>query len=381
MYFPAFSFKTEGMNHTNRRNWLKTVALGGGFSLLESATPLWAKPNTYPLNYSGLVKLNANENPYGPSAMVRQAIKNELDLACRYPSAYLSELTQKIAYKEEIDPKCVVITGGSTEGLKASGLLFGSNGREIIAADPTFQALLTYAENLGSYVHRVPLTPDFKHDLEAMEKRINQNTGLIFICNPNNPTGTLLDSDKLIDFIKSNENRSVIFSDEAYYDYISLPEYPSMIDLVREGRNVIVSKTFSKVYGLAGMRIGYLLARPDIADRLKKVVMANTNVLAIIAAKSAIDDSDFYKFSIEKNELAKNAIYSELEKLSIPHIISHTNFVFFKSGLSVSELNNRLLKKNIQIGRPFPPLIDWARVSTGTLESVNQFLIGLRQVL
>lgn len=348
---------------------------------MESTTSAWAKPNFFPKKGVGPIKLNANENPYGPSSKVRQAIAAELDLACRYPSAYLSELTHKIAVKEEIDPKCVVITGGSTEGLKASGLLFGSGGREIVAADPTFQALLTYAENQGSYVHRVPLASDFQHDLEAMEKRITQNTGLVFICNPNNPTGSLLDSGKLIDFIKSTEKKTVIFSDEAYYDYISLPNYPSMIELVREGRNVIVSKTFSKVFGLAGMRIGYLIARPDIADKLKKVVMANTNVLAIIAAKTALDDSDFYKFSIQKNEIAKNAIYKSLDELEIQYIPSHTNFVFFQSGLTVSELNQRLLSKNIEIGRPFPPLLDWARVSSGTLESVYLFLSGLREVL
>ncbi|MFM1878977.1 MAG: hypothetical protein RLZZ241_1843 [Bacteroidota bacterium] len=369
------------MKQTDRRNWLKTIALGSSLTLLGGTEvfPSFKKKGHF--IESGPIRLNSNENPYGPSAGVREAIMHQLDVACRYPSAYLAKLTREIANKEEIDPSCVVITGGSTEGLKAAGLTFGLHGREIIAADPTFQALLTYGEYFGAHVHRVPLTPNFTHDLEAMEKRITSNTGLIFICNPNNPTGTLLPEAALKDFILSSEQRAVIFSDEAYYDYIELPEYPSMIDFVKQGRNVVVSKTFSKVYGLAGMRIGYLIARPDIATRIKKSIMANTNSLAIVAASTALTDAEFYKFSVSKNLEAKRLLYEGFEAMNVPYIPSHTNFVFFKSGIEVGTLNRQMLELGVQIGRPFPPLTNWARVSTGIIEDIPVFISSLEKLI
>lgn len=369
------------MNTTDRRNWLKTVALGGGFTLLGGLPSIAREtydPGKRPL--PPIAKLNSNENPYGPSASVRSAMQQDFDLGCRYPFQYIKELVKQIAQKEEVSEDCIVITGGSTEGLKACGLVYGLDRGEIVAADPTFQALLRYAELFGAYVHRVPLNDKLEHDLNAMSRRVNSKTRLIFLCNPNNPSGTLLDPDELKDFCLSMESKALVFSDEAYYDYISVPDYPSMVSLVKEGRNVIVSKTFSKVFGLAGMRIGYLVARPDIASRLQESLMANTNTLAIQAAKAALKDDEFYKFSISQNEKGKELIYTTLSELNLPYIPSHTNFVFFKSGMHISELIPKMAEQGIQIGRPFPPLYNWARISTGTLEEVAAFTKGLRNI-
>ena len=333
------------------------------------------------INTKGPIKLNANENPFGPSKMVREVLNSSMDVACRYPFRTLSSLVNMIAEKEGVSKDHIVITGGSTEGLKASGLVFGGPGSEIVAADPTFQALLRYSETFGTHVHRVPLKEDLGHDLEAMSRRITSNTSLVFICNPNNPSGTLLPSEELIDFCRSHENQAVIFSDEAYYDFITEADYPSMVALVKEGRNVIVSRTFSKVYGLAGLRIGYLVARPDMARRLKSAVMANTNILAIEAAKQALKDDEFYKFSILKAHEAKNHIYKTLEELNLPYVKSHTNFVFFKSGRPIHDLISDMQGQGVLIGRPFPPLYDWARISTGTMEEMELFGSALRKVM
>ncbi len=370
------------MNTTDRRNWLRTVALGGGFTLMGGLPDLVAAPHSKsPDLLKNPVKLNANENPFGPSERVRRVLQEGMDAGCRYPFAYLKPLVKAIAAKEEVPENCIVVTGGSTEGLKATGLVYGMNGGEIVAADPTFQALLRYAEHFGAYVHRVPLDENHVHDLEAMERRIHSKTRLVFLCNPNNPTGTLLEKGRLRDFCQSIESRALIFSDEAYYDFITEPDYPSMVELVREGRNVIVSKTFSKVYGLAGMRIGYLIARPDIALRLRESLMANTNTLAILAAKEALADSEFYKFSLQQNELAKAHLYAQFDKMGLPYIPSHTNFVFFKSGMEVRELIGKMNQKGVQIGRPFPPLTQWARISTGTMEHMRAFSSALGAVL
>lgn len=371
------------MKTLDRRQWLKTAGLSSGFALLGGV-------NSYAGNYQfssiakenePFAKLNSNENPFGPSKRVREAITNSFDVACRYPSMVFRPLLEQIAETEGVSTDHIVITGGSTEGLKATGITYGIDGGEIIAADPTFQAMLRYAENFGAYVHRVPVDEYMNHDLEAMANRINTKTTLIFLCNPNNPTGTLLDKIKLRDFCSSVSKKTMVFSDEAYYDFITEPDYPSMVELVKEGMNVIVSKTFSKVYGLAGMRIGYLVARPDVAQRLRSNIMAMTNVLAIEAAKTALLDDDFYKFSLAKNVEAKNFIYKTLDDLNLEYIKSHTNFVFFKTGHPISKMIAEMKKENVLIGRPFPPFNEWARISTGTIENMKLFDRALKKVI
>lgn len=370
------------MNTLDRRQWLKTAGLSGSFTLLGGLGTMAVElPNISPNLINRVAKLNSNENPFGPSKAVRKKITESFDNACRYPSMVFKPLLEQIAEKEGVSTKHIVVTGGSTEGLKATGLTYCNGGGEIIAADPTFQSMMTYAENFGAYAHRVPVDANMGHDLEEMGKRINSKTRLIFICNPNNPTGTLLDKNKLRDFCISASEKTMVFSDEAYYDFIIDPDYPSMVELVKENRNVIVSKTFSKVYGMAGLRIGYLVARPDIASRLQKNIMAMTNVLAIEAAKEALVDDEFYKFSIAKNKEAKNAIYKTLNDLGLEYIESHTNFVFFKTGRHIDEIIPLMEKENVLIGRPFPPFYEWARISTGTMEDIKLFDSALRKLM
>ncbi len=373
------------MRNIDRRQWLKAAGLTGSLAMFGTAGNAAASLVEFPAKRviapNGLVKLNSNENPYGPSDSVRKAITESFDTACRYPFAALQGLIEMIADKEGVTKEHIVVTGGSTEGLNATGLTYAIGGGEIIAAHPTFQAMLNYAEGFGAYVHRVPVNDKMEHDLEAMAQRITSKTRLIFLCNPNNPTGTLLDAGKVRDFCDSISERAVVFSDEAYYDFITTPDYPSMTELVREGKNVIVSKTFSKVYGMAGIRVGYLVARPDIADRLRGNVMANTNILGIAGAKQALKDDDFYKFSVAKNMEAKAHIYGVLDDLKLDYIKSHTNFIFFYTGRHINEMIAQMKAQNVSIGRPFPPMYDWARISTGTMEEVKAFGVALKKVM
>jgi len=370
------------MRTIERRDWLKKVGLSSGFALLGGLDTFAITDVESPLFNDPLIRLNANENPYGPSKHVRKVISDNFDVGCRYPFKTLGSLVDLIAAKEGVPKNHVVVTGGSTEGLKAAGLTYGGFGEgEIIAADPTFQAMLRYAETFGTKIHRVPVNDKMQHDLSAMSAKVNKNTKLIFICNPNNPTGTLLDRHELRDFCISHEKKSMIFSDEAYYDFIMESNYPSMIELVKEGLNIIVSKTFSKVYGLAGLRVGYLIARPDIASKLKASVMANTNSLAIEAAKAALHEDEFYKFSLLHNVKAKNHIYETLDKLGLEYIKSHTNFIFFKTGRPIHLMISNMQQEQVLIGRPFPPFNDWARISTGKMEDIKRFSSALTKVM
>lgn len=369
-----------------RREWMRQIGLASSATLLGG--PLAANSLSQqevlkfrPRPLASPIQLNFNENPFGPSAKVRKVLTDSFDDACRYPSNYTSDLVRMIAKKEGVTKDHIVVGGGSTEGLKVTGLTFANNGGEIIAAKPTFLAMMNYAKQWGASINWVPLNDKLTHDVDEMERRISSKTKLIFLCNPNNPTSTLLEKNKLVDFVSSASKRTIVFSDEAYYDFIEEKDYPSMLNLVKENEDVIVSRTFSKVYGLAGLRIGYLIAKPEIASKIKKNIVAYTNVLAMKAAMAAMQDDEFYQFSLSKVREGKKLMTQTMDELSLEYIPSNTNFIFFKTGMDITEFNNQMLEQGVKVGRPFPPFNEWCRISTGTIEEVELFNQALKKVI
>ena len=357
-----------------RRNWIRSSIGLGGLLLapnLALSKEEIRKFNPRPL--SKTIKLSSNENPYGPSEKVQKAVIKAFENGCRYPRAYSSALANKLAKLHGVNSENIIITGGSTEGLKITGLTFANGGGEIIAAKPTFLAMMNFAKQWGAKIRWVPVGKDKGYDLNAINNRINTNTKLVFLCNPNNPTGTVVGKESLIDFCSSASKKTIIFSDEAYYDFIQTPNYPSMDSLVREGENVIVSKTFSKVYGLAGFRIGYLIAPSHLSNVIRKNIVAMTNVLAIAAADKALDDNEFYNFSLNKIIEGRKIITTTLDKIGLKYTPSNTNFVFFHSKRHIDDLGKQMLEQGVKIGRPFPPFYDWCRISIGTLEETQIF--------
>jgi histidinol-phosphate aminotransferase len=370
----------------DRRSWLKRGSALGALSLMGPSAAMaslseYERKKINPRALADPIALNFNENPFGPSENVRQVMTAHFDEGCRYPDAMQDELVQMIAQKEGVTANHIVIGGGSSECLRVTGLTYANNGGEIIAARPTFLAMMSYAQQWGATVNWVDLDDSLSHDVEEMEKRISNKTKLIFLCNPNNPTSTILEKNKLVDFVTTAANKTLVFSDEAYYDFIEEPDYPSMVELVKKGQNVIVSRTFSKVYGLAGLRIGYLIAKPEIARNIRKNMVANSNVLAIRAAQASMRDNEFYQFSLAKTKEAKSLMYETMNELNLRYIKSHTNFVFFQTGKNIAAFNAAMLKQGVRVGRPFPPYVNWCRVSTGTIEEVQLFNERLKMVL
>lgn len=370
----------------SRREWLKNASLMGGIAILTGAAGIGKlsaeeveKFNPRP--FSGPIRLGSNENPYGPSQKVRQVMQDNFDLSCRYPWAYNGPLRDMIAKKEGVTPDHIVLVAGSTEGLKITGITYAGPGDEIISGLPTFLSMMEYAKVWGADINWVPLDKEMNYDLQEIEKRVSAKTKLVFLCNPNNPTGKLLPAKDVMDFCTTVSQKTMVFSDEAYYDYIEDPNYPSMVELVKQGKNIIVSRTLSKVYGLAGIRIGYMVARPDIAQKLNERVVANTNIMAIEAGKAALQDQDFYNFSLQKNLEARKMIESTLDQLGLEYLPSQANFVFFHAKQDVKKLAEKMLAKGVIIGRPFPPFDDWCRISTGTLEEVAFFNKALIETL
>ena len=363
----------------SRRNLIKLLGVSGvtlplsGLAGNNTSISKSIKKDTQP------IKLSSNENPYGPSDKVRQAIIDSFDEACRYPYNRVSQLEKMIAEKEGVDPSMVLVTGGSNEGLRATGRLFGIEKKEIIACQPTYLALMTYAKEFDCKINWVPLDENLRYDLNEISKRTSKNTSMVFICNPNNPTGTMLKAEDLEDFCTATAKKTCVFVDEAYYDYSINDGYPTMTKLVKEGHNVIVSRTFSKIYGLAGVRIGYLIASAERITELKKCTMAGTNMLATHAAMSAYDEKSFFNYSLRKNKEALELLYDSFDEIGLEYVKSYTNFAFFKTGIHIDEFSKYFKDNGVLVGRPFPPYYNWCRISTGRLEDVRRFTSVLKR--
>ena len=372
----------------SRRDWFKSSIGIGGLMLTPSILTAEEIKKYNPRSKSSIVKLSSNENPYGPSERVLNAIKNSFNDACRYPYEFIQELQKTLAKKHDVPIESIVITGGSNEALRITGLAISNKGGNIVAGQPTYLALMNYAEAWGAEIKWVPVDSDKGYDLKKIRGSIDKETNMVFIANPNNPTGTLLKANSLADFCEDISKQTLVFCDEAYYDYINEKDYPSMDYLVRKGENVIISRTFSKVYGMAGLRIGYLVLKPKLADDLfgkyspygRPNIMAQTNVLAVAAASEALKDTDFYKFSLKKANEEKDKIYKLLDYLDLKYVKSSTNFVFFESKKHIDKLTAEMLEKGVRIGRPFPPFYDWCRISTGTSQEVDIFIESMLEV-
>ncbi|MDA9749478.1 aminotransferase class I/II-fold pyridoxal phosphate-dependent enzyme [Flavobacteriaceae bacterium] len=372
----------------SRRDWFKSSIGIGGLMLTPSILTAEEIKKYNPRSKSSIVKLSSNENPYGPSERVLNAIKNSFNDACRYPYEFIQELQKTLAKKHDVPIESIVITGGSNEALRITGLAISNKGGNIVAGQPTYLALMNYAEAWGAEIKWVPVDSDKGYDLKKIRESIDKETNMVFIANPNNPTGTLLNANSLANFCEDISKQTLVFCDEAYYDYINEKDYPSMDYLVRKGENVIISRTFSKVYGMAGLRIGYLVLKPKLADDLfgkyspygRPNIMAQTNVLAVAAASEALKDTDFYKFSLKKANEEKDKIYKLLDYLDLKYVKSSTNFVFFESKKHIDKLSAEMLEKGVRVGRPFPPFYDWCRISTGTSEEVDIFIESMLEV-
>src|SRR5216110_1419939 len=234
----------------------------------------------------GIVRLSANENPYGPSPKALKAMTDSFGLACRYPDEHNNVLIDKLAKLNGVDRNEILLGDGSGEILKLCAETFtGPQNGKLVAADPTFEAILKNASANGAEVVKVPLTSSFAHDLPKMLAAAKG--GLIYVCNPNNPTGSITPKDELRSFIKNTSPGTMILVDEAYFHFADSPDYESVIPLVKDHSNLIVARTFSKIYGMAGLRCGYCVAQPETIKRMNGVQMWDSVKIMALAAASA----------------------------------------------------------------------------------------------
>jgi histidinol-phosphate aminotransferase len=323
----------------------------------------------------GFIRLNSNENAYGPSVSAIDAIKSAIGSANRYPRMEYDVLTERIANSNNVKPEHVILGCGSTEILRVAAFAFLGDGKQLIQASPTFQAIGHYARAAGSEVISVRLTPGFAHDLDGMLAHASASTTLVYICNPNNPTASLTPRKDLENFISKLPVTTFVMIDEAYYHYAGQSGmYASFIDHPLGNERVIVSRTFSKVYGLAGLRLGYAVASPKIIQQMQKFVTEdNINAIVTQAAVAALDDTDGIRDFVRRNTDDRQEFFNQAMARSLKPIDSHANFVMMNTFHPAAEVIQHFRTNNILIGRRFPPMDTYIRISLGRPEEMRAF--------
>ena len=321
------------------------------------------------------ILLYSNENPYGPSPKVAEAIRSAASSSNRYPRLRYRELTERIAAFHMVATDRVLLGCGSTEILRMAACAFVGKGQQLIQASPTFEAIARYARAVESEVLAVPLTASFAHDVERMLVAVTPSTKLVYICNPNNPTGSLTPRKDLENLIHKLPTSTVVLVDEAYHHYAGpSATNASLIDHPVRDDRVIVARTFSKVYGLAGLRLGYAIGSPKILEQMKRFATAdNINAIATQAAFAALDDSAGLAAAVERNANDRQEFFNQAMARALKPIDSHTNFVMMDSFHPADEIVEQFRKHNILIGRHFPPMDTYIRVSLGLPDAMQAF--------
>lgn len=331
---------------------------------------------------SDIIKMASNENPLGASPLGVQAIKDAAEGVNLYPDGGCYYLKNDLAEHLNVKPENLILGNGSNEVLQIIGDTFVQPEDEVIYAKQAF-VVYTLTTKIASATAVTVDLKDYTHDLEAMADRITDKTKVIFIANPNNPTGTMLTADQVDDFMKKVPDDVLVVFDEAYYEYVERDDYPQTLDYVRDGRTVITLRTFSKIYGLAGLRIGYGISNPEVIDIMNKVRQPfNVSSVAQAAARASLRDRDHVAKSVKSNREGRQYLYGELKRIGLDFVPSETNFILVNLKQSGADVMSEMLKEGVIIrpmtGYEFP---DSVRITVGTAEQNERLVASLEKVL
>ncbi|HXZ30961.1 MAG TPA: aminotransferase class I/II-fold pyridoxal phosphate-dependent enzyme [Terriglobales bacterium] len=321
------------------------------------------------------VRLDSNENPYGPSLKVLESMRNSVSMSNRYPFHEYPVLVQRLAAMHDVQPDRVLVGCGSSEILRVAAVALLGPGKKFVQPSPTFETAEHFASLAGAEVISVPLDPHFAHDLEGMLSHIDAATRLVYICNPNNPTGSLTPRDALENFIAKLPSSTTVLIDEAYHHYaLQNPGYVSFLDHPIADDRVIVCRTFSKVYGLAGMRLGYAVASPKLIAQLRPhITPISVNAVVIRCAHVALDDTENVQDCVRKNDAVRQEFFAQAAARSLKPINSFANFVMMDVHRPTKQVAEYFRKNNVWVGRDFPPFETSVRVTLGRPEEMKEF--------
>ena len=377
-----------------RRGILSGGALGAAASLAACATgssaalaeakgafpPSAALPLFGPAE--GQALLSRNENPYGPSPSALSAISKSAEKGAYYTNAEaIQTLMALIAERHGVAPEQVVITTGSGEALSAIALIYGPKG-PIVAPRLFWDTTSLYAANLGlASITRIPLTDGMEIDYAGIEAAITPETGMVQLCNPNNPTGLTTPGSVIRPAVASMAAKTTVVVDEAYIELTNDEAAITCVPLVKEGKNVIITRTFSKIYGMAGIRVGYTISSAETAAKIRAAVMSSSPCTSTAAAIGCYNDEAFIAYSKGKIVEGRQMVEATLDTLGLPYLKSQTNFVYFQSGKPANDLQKAMAAEKISIRGQYMDYVPWSRVSMGKLEDVTRFCKALPKLI
>ena len=334
------------------------------------------------LGITNIIKLASNENPLGPSPLGMAAIQKSVSQVNLYPDGNAYYLKEELANHWGIAPKNLILGNGSNDVLQIIGETYISPGDEVIYSESAFVVYMLVAKIFGAKSIVTPMC-GYSHDLEAMADAITDRTKVIFIANPNNPTGTMVTKDETERFMKRVPDHVLVAFDEAYYEYVDRSDYPQTLPYVYEKRNVIITRTFSKIYGLAGLRVGYAIAKPEIIETMNRVRQPfNCNSLAQVAARAALKDVEHVRRSQQINAIGKAYLYDAMNELGLEYVESEGNFILVHFDRVGQEVADALMRKGIIVrpvaGYGFPNSV---RVTIGVPDENARFVRALNEVL
>src|SRR5215471_16377290 len=360
----------------SRRSFFKTAGWGAAVAAsasFPSELLSWAEPSRAP-QPGGPILLNSNENAYGPFPSVL-SLANPFHDVNRYPDHHSDMISERLAAQYKVDISRVLTGCGSTEILRMAAYAFTGPGRKLVMAAPTFESIGSYSSSVEAPIVRVPLAANFSHDLDAMLKAAGRDAGLVYICNPNNPTGNVTPRADLEGFIAKLPKATRVLIDEAYHDFVpASADYVSFLDRALDDNRVIVARTFSKIYGLAGMRLGYGVTAKDTATEMHKHRLEDSlNIFVMRCAMVSMDDAAGYRQAVARNAQDRDEFMRQAAARKLKTIPSCANFVMMETSRPVRSLIDFFGKNNVKIGRPFPPMDAYARISLGTPEQMKEF--------
>ena len=356
--------------------------LGGAGASVAAALeriPGWGRGKTMA---DGTLRLSSNENPLGLAPAAREAVIEALIHAGRYPGEFTAPLYPQLAEYVGVGEENILFGAGSTEILQIIVQAYQGPGVPLIMAEPTFEDVLRYQRPLSYHLQMVPLKADHSHDLARMRDvaEVGRRPAVVYICNPNNPTGTVTPARELDEWIADAPESTLFLVDEAYHEYAEDPAYASALHWIDEKPNVIVVRTFSKIFGMAGLRLGYGLAHPDTLDRLRLFTISNNpNILAAAAAMASMEDEAIMAQSLQVNREARDVTHRALDEMGLEYLPSHANFLMHRIPGDLGEYIGRMREEGIRVGRPFPPMTGWNRISFGLPEEMDRWAGALRR--
>lgn len=329
-----------------------------------------------------IVKLSSNENPLGPSPVAAEAVKNEIQVLNIYPDNTYSELKMALSQKIGVKPENIAVGNGSSEIFLFLSLAFLNENCTLVTSRHTFQIYKISGKIVGSKVIQVPMRKGLKIDLEGILSSITRDTSIVYICNPNNPTGSYLTKEEVEYFLEQVPEDILVVFDEAYYEYVTASDYPETINYIDYG-NVVIIRTFSKIYGLAGLRLGYAITSPEIIEKFEHVRFPfSVSRPAVVAGIAALQDTLHVQRSRASNERNKFKMYKKFDELGVKYISSQGNFIYLETKIRGKRLFEMLLNYGI-IVRPLDAyeLPMGIRVTIGNDHETERFLSALEDVI